>query len=331
MQSNIMNALNEVISQLSDYLPTESARSDSWEWQYIDLINDILENGDDRVDRTQVGTRAVFGRELVIDLAKGFPAVTTKKLNFKKVKSETLFFVEGSSDERRLAEIEHGTRDPSKKTIWTDNANAPYWKPKAKFDGDLGRIYGVQWRHWQKFVKDEAATTKMGLDPFNMGVFSIEEVDQIAELINKLKTNPTDRRMIVSGWNVGELDQMALPPCHTMAQFFVEKGRLSCLMNMRSVDVMLGLPFDIAFYALLTHMVAQVTDLKVGKLKLYLADTHIYKNHIAGAEEQASREPLAVPKLVMNPTVKGIDDFKMDDLSLEGYESLEAIKFEMAV
>lgn len=284
---------------------------DSWEHQYISLVSDILENGDDRVDRTGVGTRALFGRNLDIDLTKGYPAVTTKKLAFKGVVSELFWFAEGTGDERRLAEILHGTRDESKKTIWTDNANADYWKRKAKFKGDLGRVYGVQWRHWKK--------------PDGT------EVDQLAELIHKLKTNPTDRRMIISAWNPGELDQMALPPCHMLAQFFVEKGRLSCQMYQRSVDTMLGLPFNIASYALLTHMLAQVCNLGVGRLIMNLGDVHIYSNHIEGAIEQAGRIPLAPPTLELNPEIMDINGFAMSDVHLNNYKSLDAIKLDMAV
>lgn len=293
----------------------------SWEQQYLDLIEDILRNGDDRVDRTGVGTRAVFGRTLDINLQDGFPAVTTKKLAWKAVVSELLWFLEGSSDERRLCEILHGTRDPSKRTIWTDNAEASYWKPKAKFEGDLGPVYGVQWRAWVAY--DGKAT----------GDFAHHRhVDQVQDVINKLKTNPTDRRMIISAWNVADLGNVALPPCHMMAQFFVEKGRLSCQMYQRSVDVMLGLPFNIASYALLTHMIAQVTDLKVGRLVLNLGDTHIYSNHLEGAKIQHDRTPNEPPTLVMDPDVKDIDSFTMENVRhLDGYNPQESIKLDMAV
>lgn len=289
----------------------EPTAVDSWEQQYISLVSDILENGDDRIDRTGVGTRALFGKTLDIDITKGFPAVTTKKLAFKAVLSELVWFAEGSGDERRLAEILHGTRDASKKTIWSGNADADYWKRKAKFKGDLGRVYGVQWRHWKKSDGTE--------------------VDQLAELVHKLKTNPTDRRMIISAWNVGELDQMALPPCHMLAQFFVEKGRLSCQMYQRSVDTMLGLPFNIASYALLTHMLAQVCNLGVGRLIMNLGDVHIYSNHIEGAKEQAGRIPLTPPTLHLNPEIMDINKFTMSDVRLDNYKSLDAIKLDMAV
>lgn len=329
--NNFMNVLQDLMGQLGDVMSevTNPTRSDSWEWQYLDLIRDILENGDDRVDRTGTGTRALFGKTLDIDLRKGFPAVTTKKLAWKKVKSELKFFIEGSSDERRLAEIEYGTRDASKTTIWTDNANASYWKPKAKFEGDLGRVYGVQWRHWKTY--EEITEYSHANEEYITRVFPKGEVDQLVELINKLKTNNTDRRMIISAWNPGELDQMALPPCHMMAQFFVAKGELSCQMYQRSVDTMLGLPFNIASYALLTHQLAQICGLKVGRLIMNLGDVHIYKNHLEGAELQLEREPLDVPALQLNPDVMDIEAFEMDDSTLVGYKSLDAIKLDMAV
>ena len=296
----------------------------SWEQKYLDLVEAILERGDDRIDRTGVGTRALFAQTLDIDLKEGFPAMTTKKLAWKAVVAELLWFLEGSSDERRLAEIQHGTRDPEKTTIWTANAEADYWKPKAKFEGDLGRVYGVQWRHW--------LTGKNIPTPDKDGhIWHLqEEVDQVKELVNKLKTNPTDRRMIISAWNVGELSAMALPPCHMMAQFFVRKGELSCQMYQRSVDTMLGLPFNIASYALLTHMLAKVCDLGVDRLILNLGDVHIYKNHLDAAKLQIERTPLPPPTLQL-ADVKDIDAFTAADISLVGYQSMPAIKMEMAV
>lgn len=334
MSKDLAASLQGMLGALMDNLGDafENQRSDTWEWQYIDLLQDILENGDDRIDRTGVGTRAVFGRHLDIDLRKGFPAVTTKKLAWKAVSSELLWFLEGSKDERRLCEILHGTRDESKTTIWTGNANADYWKPKAEFAGDLGNVYGFQWRHWQKY---EVAEHDEYGDVYreDEGVFhQTGEVDQVAELINKLKTNPTDRRMIVSAFNIGEIDKMALPPCHMLAQFFVEKGELSCSVYMRSIDTMLGLPFNIASYALMTHMIAQVTGLKVGRLIMNLGDTHIYKNHIDGALQQIERIPAEPPTLSLNKDVKDIDGFTMTDIHpLVDYSPQESIKLDMAV
>ena len=307
----------------------------TWEQQYLDLVEDILRNGDDRVDRTGVGTRAIFGKTLDINLADGFPAVTTKKLAWKSVVSELLWFLEGSGDERRLAEILHGTRDAAKRTIWTDNAEASYWKPKAGYEGDLGRVYGVQWRHWRKTQIKEAGNDFIDHDDGSKTYFGAKvlagEVDQLKELVNKLKTNNTDRRMIISAWNPGELDQMALPPCHMMAQFFVAKGKLSCQMYQRSVDTMLGLPFNIASYALLTHMLAHVTGLTPGRLIMNLGDVHIYKNHLDAAQEQLDRTPLLAPALALNPDVLDIEKFTMDDIELVGYNHLAAIKMDMAV
>jgi thymidylate synthase len=288
----------------------------SWEHQYLNLVRRILEHGDDRQDRTGTGTRAIFGQTIDIDLRKGFPAVTTKKLAMKGVISELIWFMEGSGDERRLAEILHGTRDESKKTIWTQNASADYWKPKAKFDGDLGRVYGVQWRHWRKYNPDQYE------EP--------QDIDQLKELVTKLKTNNTDRRMILSAWNVGEIDQMALPPCHMMAQFFVAKGKLSCQMYQRSVDTMLGLPFNIASYALLTHMLAQVCGYGVDRLVMNLGDVHIYKNHLEKAAEQVERSPDTPPSLIINPSVNDIEKFRMSDFALQDYSPQPGIEYEMS-
>jgi thymidylate synthase len=275
--------------------------------QYLELLEDILDrNGETRNDRTGTGTVSVFGRQLRFDLREKFPAVTTKKLVWNACKAELLWFIEGSGDERRLAEILHNTRDSNKTTIWTGNAQADYWIHKANFEGDLGRVYGVQWRDWRG-------------------------VDQLAKLIDGIKNDPNGRRHILSAWNVDELDQMALPPCHVMSQFYVSRGYLSCHMYQRSVDVFLGLPFNIASYALLTNMIAHVCDLKAGELIISTGDTHIYRNHIEQVEEQLTRKPLPLPTLWLNPNVKNIDDFKMEDIILEGYQSHGMIKAEMAV
>jgi thymidylate synthase len=240
-----------------------------------------------------------------------------------------LWFIEGSSDERRLAEITHG--DPKGKvTIWTPNALAPYWKPKATFEGDLGRVYGVQWRHWNKYrvEKDMGPAHKGGT---RLAVDNIE-VDQLANLIDGLKNDPNGRRHILSAWNVSELDQMALPPCHVMSQFYVNKKKeLSCHMYQRSVDVFLGLPFNIASYALLTHLLAQVCDLKVGELIISTGDTHIYTNHVEQVKEQLSRESYPNPTLSLNKEIKDIDKFTISDIVLIDYKSHGTIKAEMAV
>ena len=279
--------------------------------QYLDALKYVLENGTDRKDRTGVGTRAVFGMQLRFNMQDGFPAVTTKKLPWKSVVSELLWFIEGSEDERRLAEILHGTKDSSKTTIWTANAEASYWKPKARFQGDLGRIYGVQWRKWK--APDG------------------NEIDQIANAIKLIKENPTSRRIIVNAWNPGELQDMALPPCHAFFQFFVANNKLSLQMYQRSCDMFLGVPFNIASYSLLLYMIAQVTGLKPGEFVHVLADAHIYHNHFEQVKEQLLRKPFPLPKLWLNPAIKNIDDFKMEDIRLEDYQCHPPIKAEMAV
>lgn len=280
--------------------------------QYHELLNDILENGEERNDRTGMGTISVFGRNLRFDLRRGFPAITTKKLAWKAVVGELLWFIEGSKDERRLAEITHGTKEGAV-TIWTPNSLAPYWKNKKKFDGDVGRIYGVQWRRWRK--------------PFNGGY-----VDQLENLINSLKNDPHGRRHILTAWNPGELDEMVLPPCHMMAQFYVSNNNeLSCQMYQRSVDAFLGLPFNIASYALFTHMIAQVCGYRAKELVINMGDVHLYKNHIEQTKTQLQRDLLASPSLVLNPDIKEIDKFTMKDIHLLNYTSHEAIKGEMAV
>lgn len=264
-----------------------------------------METGIDREGRNG-STRAKFAIQIRADISKGFPALTTKKLAFKAVKSELLWFIEGSSDDNRLKEL-NGTD----KTIWTANAEADYWKPKAKFPGDLGRVYGVQWRSWRK----PDGTT----------------VDQLARVIDKIKNDPADRRLIVTAWNPGELDEMALPPCHMIFQFFVAGDKLSLHMVQRSCDMFLGVPFNIASYALLLSMVAQVTGKVPHELVMTLNDAHIYHDHFDAVKEQLEREPLAFPKLWLNPEVTDINGFTMDDIKLEGYESHPAIKAEMAV
>ena len=274
---------------------------------YLNALKFVLENGEQRDDRTGVGTIGVFGMQQRYDLSKGFPAVTTKKLAFKSCLGELLWFLEGSSDERRLCEILHGTRSSNKKTIWTDNATSKYWLPKIQFIGDLGRIYGVQWRDFGG-------------------------VDQVVELINNIKKDPYGRRHIITAWNPAELDQMALPPCHCFAQFYVSAdGKLSCQMYQRSVDLPLGAPFNIASYSMLTHMIAQVCGLEVGEFIHVMGDAHIYINQIDGVKEQLTREPLPLPKLWLNPKVKDITKFTMDDIKLIDYVSHPTINFPFAV
>lgn len=327
--------------------------------EYLDLLKDVLEHGNDRMDRTNTGTRAVFGRQLRFDLSKGFPAVTTKKLAWKAMVSELLWFIEGSGDERRLREILHGDRNSDKMTIWTDNAEAGYWKEKAKFDGDLGRVYGVQWREWRgrtfsldapEFLKKRLALGLNDWDDYNSvsqtdrvlchytnpqtfkPAFMMQEItDQLANLIHGIKNDPYGRRHILSAWNPGELQDMALPPCHAFAQFFVADGKLSCQMYQRSVDTFLGLPFNISSYSLFTHMLAQVCGLEVGEFVWVGGDIHIYSNHMLQVQEQLTRIPDTLPKLWINPDVKNIEDFTMEDFKLENYKPQQTIKAPMAV
>lgn len=290
---------------------------------YLDTLKFVLENGTERKDRTNVGTIGVFGLQQRYDLSKGFPAVTTKRLAFKACLSELLWFIEGSSDEHRLREILHGSEAPNKTTIWTANAEADYWKPKARYQGDLGRVYGVQWRHWQ--------TTKTEWNP-NMGMPVPVEVDQLLNLIDGIKQDPYGRRHILTAWNPGELDSMALPPCHCFAQFYVTAdNKLSCQMYQRSCDLFLGVPFNIASYSLLTHMIAQVCGLGVGEFVHVLGDAHIYSDHIEQVKEQLTREPLPLPTLWINPNITDITKFSMEDFRLDGYNHHPPIKANMAV
>lgn len=297
--------------------------------EYHDLCEKILNEGDSVDDRTGVGTHRIFGHSLTFDLRKGFPALTTKKLAWKAVVGELLWFIEGSGDERRLAEITHGTRDGAV-TIWTPNSLANYWKPKAKFEGDLGRVYGVQWRSWYKY--NELLNYGKSHNGGDRIVTDRVEIDQLANLIHQLKTDPYNRRHIMTAWNPAELDQMALPPCHMMCQFFVNsKKELSCRVDQRSVDVFLGLPFNIASYALLTHLVAQVTNLKVGQLTIQMGDTHIYHNHVDQVKEMLTRQEYPLPTLYLNYDKKNIDDFTMNDILLDNYQSHGPLKAPMAV
>ena len=274
---------------------------------YLDALKFVLENGQVRDDRTGTGTIGVFGMQQRYDLSQGFPAVTTKRLAFKACASELLWFIEGSGDEKRLREILHGSRESEKTTIWTANATAPYWLPKAQFEGDLGRVYGVQWRDFGG-------------------------VDQLHNLILGLKNDPFGRRHILTAWNPAELDEMALPPCHCFAQFYVSADRkLSCQMYQRSCDMFLGVPFNIASYSLLTHMIAQVVGLEVGEFVHTLGDAHIYKDHVEQVKEQLSREPLPLPTLWINPNINVIDHFTMEDFRLDGYNCHPPIKAPMAV
>jgi thymidylate synthase len=301
-------------------------------FQYLNALKQVLEQGEIKDDRTGVGTISYFGMQQRYDLSKSFPAVTTKKLAWRACVGELLWMIEGSGDERRLAEITHGTRD-GRATIWTPNALAPYWKPKAKFEGDLGRVYGVQWRHWRTPVEHKKESFKNDSGSwFNRGsILHVQETDQLVNLIAGIKKDPSGRRHILSAWNPGELDDMALPPCHAFAQFYVNNNKLSCQMYQRSCDMFLGVPFNIASYSLLTALIAQVCDLDVGEFVHVLGDAHIYLNHVEQVKEQLNREPLPAPQLVLNKDIRDITKFTIADIRLDGYTSHDAIRAEMAV
>lgn len=299
---------------------------------YLDALQFVLDHGVEKNDRTGVGTKSVFGLRQEYDLNAGFPAVTTKKLAWRACVGELLWFIEGSRDERRLAEITHGTRD-GVTTIWTPNSLSPYWRHKAEFPGDLGRIYGVQWRHWKSMqrnssdpIRDDFGNT---FSPTNS--YSEVEVDQLKNLVEGLQKDPNGRRHVLTAWNPGELDDMALPPCHMFAQFYVANGRLSCQMYQRSNDLFLGSPFNIASYSLLTHMIAQVCGLGVDRFIHVTGDAHIYLNHLDQVREQLKREPMPLPRLELNPDVRDITKFTMDDIRLLDYKSHPAISAPMAV
>jgi thymidylate synthase len=300
---------------------------------YLAALQEVLNKGTVKSDRTGTGTISYFGMQQRYDLAESFPAVTTKKLAWRSVVSELLWFIEGSGDEKRLREILHGSAESSKTTIWTANATAPYWQDKAKFEGDLGRVYGVQWRHWRTPVEHTQETFRddFGTTYNRQGSVHFKEVDQLMQLIDGLKRDPHGRRHILSAWNPGELEAMALPPCHILAQFYVADGKLSCQMYQRSCDMFLGVPFNVASYSLLTHLIAKVCNLQVGQFVHVLGDAHIYSNHVEQVNEQLSREPLPAPQLWLNPEVTDITKFTMDDIKLVGYESHATIKAEMAV
>ncbi len=262
--------------------------------QYLDLLRDIRDNGVDKADRTGTGTRSVFGRQLRFNLADGFPLLTTKKLHLKSIIYELLWFLNGDTNVKYLQD--HGVR------IWNEWAGA---------DGDLGHIYGYQWRSWPDYRGGS--------------------IDQIAQAVNDIKNNPDSRRIIVSAWNVADLPQMNLPPCHAFFQFYVADERLSLQLYQRSADTFLGVPFNIASYALLLMMMAQVTGLEAGDFIHTLGDTHIYHNHFEQVEEQLTREPRQLPRMVINPEVKDIFSFSYEDFRLEDYNPHPHIKATVSV
>lgn len=263
--------------------------------QYVDLVKRILAEGEDRPDRTGVGTRSIFGHQMEFDLAQGFPLLTLKATHFKSIAHELLWFLDGGTNSRDLEK--HGV------TIWKE------W---ADTNGGLGPVYGRQWRNW--------------------GFGRTKGIDQIAAVVHDIKLNPFSRRHVVSAWNVADLPHMALEPCHVLFQFYVSTDRrLSCHMYQRSADVFLGVPFNIASYALLTHMIAQVTGLSVGKLVISFGDAHLYRSHLDQVNEMLAREERPLPRIELNPEVEDIDDFRYEDIELVGYDPWPAIKAPVAV
>jgi thymidylate synthase len=262
--------------------------------QYLSLLEHVLYNGQEKKDRTGTGTKSIFGYQMRFNLAEGFPLMTTKKLHIKSIIYELLWFLQGNTNIDYLNQ--YGV------TIWDEWADA---------QGNLGPIYGYQWRSWPTLNGDK--------------------VDQIDQVIRQIKENPDSRRLLVSAWNVGELNKMALPPCHVLFQFYVANNKLSCQLYQRSADVFLGVPFNIASYALLTAMVAQVCDLNVGEFIHTLGDAHLYNNHIEQAQLQLTREPQPLPSLKINPAVKNIFDFKYEDFSIENYNPHPGIKAPIAI
>lgn len=262
--------------------------------QYLDLLQYVLDHGVDKNDRTGTGTRSCFGYQMRFDLQAGFPALTTKKLHLRSIVYELLWFLRGDSNVKFLK----------------DNG-VSIWDEWADDDGNLGPIYGYQWRHW---------ATPAG-----------DEIDQIANVVEQIKSNPDSRRHIVSAWNVADVDRMALPPCHALFQFYVADGKLSCQLYQRSADVFLGVPFNIASYALLTMMMAQACDLEAAEFVLTFGDVHLYANHFEQAREQLGREPRPLPRMRINPDVKSIFEFEFEDLTLEAYDPHPHIKAPIAV
>ena len=280
------------------------------EQAYLDLLKHVMTNGTEKGDRTGTGTLSHFGAQLRFDLADGFPLLTTKKVHFKSIVYELFWFLSGSTHVDYLQE--------NNVRIWNEWATADQTARFNRPAGDLGPIYGHQWRNYGATKRED-------------GSYDNDGVDQITDVIEQIKTNPNSRRLIVSGWNPKEAEQVALPPCHTLFQFFVADNKLSCQLYQRSADLFLGVPFNIASYALLTHMVAQVCGLEVGEFVWTGGDCHIYQNHREQVELQLTRSLYELPTLTLNPDIKDIFAFTFDDISIEGYESHPAIKAKVAV
>lgn len=278
--------------------------------QYLELLQHILNHGTDKQDRTGTGTRSVFGYQMRFNLAEGFPLLTTKKVHMKSIIHELLWFLKGETNTTYLTD--------NQVTIWNEWATAEQTARFGRAEGELGPIYGHQWRNFGASKKSD-------------GSYHDDGFDQIAWLINEINTNPNSRRLIVSGWNPTEAAEVALPPCHTLFQFFVSQGKLSCQLYQRSADVFLGVPFNIASYALLTHVVAQVCHLDVGEFIWTGGDTHLYQNHFEQVKLQLSREPLPLCSLRLNPKVRSIFEFGFDDIQIADYQAHPAIKAPVAV
>jgi thymidylate synthase len=277
---------------------------------YLDLLRAVLEQGRDREDRTGVGTRGLFGYQMRVDLRQSFPLLTTKRLHLQSIAYELLWFLRGDTRVDYLRE--------HKVTIWNEWATPEQCAKFGREPGDLGPVYGHQWRNFGASARPD-------------GSYANDGVDQIARVIAQIRNNPNSRRLIVSGWHPKEAEQVELPPCHTMFQFYVQDGELSCQLYQRSADVFLGVPFNIASYALLTRMLAQACELHPGDFVHTFGDVHLYKNHFEQAQLQLSREPRALPRLLLNPEVRDLFAFRYEDIELEGYEPYPSIKAEVAV
>ncbi len=277
---------------------------------YLDLLRKVLEEGVDREDRTGTGTRSIFGHQMRVDLQDGFPLVTTKKVHFKSIVHELLWFIRGQTHVSHLKEV--GV------SIWDEWATAEQTARFGRREGDLGPIYGHQWRNFGATLHKDGSYRKDGFD-------------QLSYVLDEIRRNPQSRRLIVSGWNPLEAEKVALPPCHTLFQFYVHEGRLSCQLYQRSADVFLGVPFNIASYALLTIMVAQVSNLDPGDFFHTFGDVHLYKNHFDQARVQLSREPRPLPRIVLDPSVENLFDFQYGHFALEGYDPHPRIKAPVAV